>query len=152
MPDLAVHVCAALVAGNAIRDPQGRALFYAGNCLPDLAHKTLSLAALSPPAFTEVTHTPFGILLLSYAACLAFREDWRPRAFRLLAAGSLLHLLMDACKSNLGHGVIPWAFPFSLRRFEFGWYSPEESPGELLPWALGAVLLSELLSRMMRRR
>ena len=147
MPDLAVHVCAAVVAGKAIRDRDARAVFYVGNCLPDLAEKSLRLGAFSPVTFSEVTHSPFGFLLLSYACALAFPEAWRGRAFRLLAAGSLLHVLMDTTKSYLGHGAVAWLFPFSLRRTELGWYPPEASVGLLLPWALGAALGAELLER-----
>ncbi len=152
MPDLAVHVCAAIVAGKAIRDPGSRALFYAGNCLPDLAFKTLQLGAFSPVPFMEVTHTPFGILCLSYAAALPFTQPWRRRAFACLALGSLLHIAMDAAKSYLGHGVILWGFPFSLVRHEFGWYPPETSSTVLLPWAVGAVLLAEGAEALLRRR
>ncbi len=151
MPDLAVHVCAAVVLGQALRDPAARALFYAGNCLPDLAQKTLMLGALAPVSFTEVTHSPFGVACLAYAGTMAFEETWRKRAFLLLAAGGLLHILMDATKSYLGHGMILWGFPFSLHRHEFGCYAPETSPTLLLPWALGAALLAEGLGRLCRR-
>ena len=88
MPDLAVHVCAGLLGSKFLRDPAGRALFVAGNCLPDLASKTMDLGFVSPPAFSEATHTPFGILCLAYAAAMLFEEGWRQRAFLLLAAGS----------------------------------------------------------------
>ena len=152
MPDLAVHVCAAVVGGKAIRDPAGRALFYLGNCLPDLAQKALNLGAASPVSFTEITHSPFGILCLAYAAAMLFEEGWRPRAFRLLLAGSFLHLLMDASKSYLGHGVILWAFPLGLTRYEFGWYPPEVSPILLLPWAVAAAVAAEILDYRFRRR
>ena len=147
MPDLAVHVCAAIVAGKAIRDPSARALFYVGNCLPDLADKGLRLGALSPITFSEITHSPFGIACLAYASAMAFPEAWRTRAFRMLALGSLLHVGMDATKSYLGHGVVAWGFPFSLARHEFGCYAPETSPTLLLPWALGAALIAEILER-----
>ena len=152
MPDLAVHVCAAVVAGKSIRDPAGRAVFYLGNCLPDLAQKTLNLGAASPISFSEVTHTPFGILCLAYAAAMLFEEGWRTRAFRLLATGALLHVFMDAAKSYLGHGVILWAFPLSLARHEFGWYPPEASPTLLLPWAAAAAVAAEILDYRLRRR
>ena len=151
MPDLAVHVCAGLLAAKLVRDPAGRALFVAGNCLPDLAQKTLDLGFASPPPFTEATHTPFGILCLSYAASLLFEEAWRRRAFRLLALGSLLHLLMDSAKDCLGCGVIGWTFPFSFHRTELGLYPTEQSAVLLLPWFLGAVLLAEVLGALGRR-
>ena len=150
MPDLAVHVCAGLIGAKLIRDPAGRALFVAGNCLPDLAQKTLYLGFASPVAFSEATHTPFGILCLAYAASMFFEAGWRRRAFRLLVAGSLLHLLMDTAKDCLGCGVIDWGFPFSLHRVEFGLYPMEQSPFLLLPWALGAVLVVEMLGALRR--
>ena len=151
MPDLAVHVCAGLLGAKAIRDPAGRALFVAGNCLPDLAQKSLLLGFASPSAFTEATHSPFGILCLSYAVSLLFEEGWRRRAFRLLSLGSILHLLMDSAKDCLGRGVIGWGFPLSLHRVEFGLYRVEESPFLLLPWALAAVLAVEGISALRRR-
>ncbi len=151
MPDLAVHVCAGLLGSKFLRDPAGRALFVAGNCLPDLASKTMDLGFVSPPAFSEATHTPFGILCLAYAAAMLFEEGWRQRAFLLLAAGSLLHLLMDAAKDCLGCGVISWGFPLSLHRWEFGLYPVEGSPWILLPGALAAVLLVEGLGALRRR-
>ena len=146
MPDLAVHVCAAIVAGKAVRGPAGRAVFYLGNCLPDLADKGLRAGALSPVDFTEVTHTPFGIACIAYASAMLFEERWRARAFRLLAAGALCHVAMDAMKSYLGRGAILWLFPFSLQRHEFGWFPPETSTAALLPWALGAALAAEALA------
>ncbi len=152
MPDLAVHLCAGILGSKFIRDPAGRALFVAGNCLPDLAQKTLALGFASPIDFAEATHTPAGILCLAYAASMLFEEGWRRRAFRLLALGSLLHILMDTAKDCLGCGVIDWGFPFSLHRVEFGLYPVEESPTLLLPWALGAVLLVEMIGALRRRR
>lgn len=152
MPDLAVHLCAAIVAGKAIRNPSARVLFYVGNCLPDFADKALKLGAASPFTFTEVTHAPYGILCLSYALALSFEAAWRARAFWLLLAGSLLHIGMDAMKSNLCHGTVIWAFPFRLDRHEFGWYSPETSTTSLLPWFLAAALLAEGLERLIAGR
>lgn len=152
MPDLAVHVCAAVVAGKALRDPRTRALFYVGNCLPDLADKALRVGAFSPLSFAEVTHTPFGSACLAYAACLLFPEGWRRRALLTLLAGSVLHLLLDTCKSNLGYGVVAWGFPFSLERTEWDLFPPEASASLLLPWAVGAALAAELMEALLRRR
>ena len=152
MPDLAVHLCAAIVAGKALRDPAARSVFYLGNCLPDLADKALKLGAFSPLSFAEVTHSPFGVACLGYAGAMAFSESWRRRAFACLAIGGLLHILMDAAKSCLDYGVVKWGFPFSLARYEFGWYPPETSSTSLLPWAVGAVLLAEGLEALLKRR
>jgi hypothetical protein len=152
MPDLAVHVCAAIVAGKVIKTPAARAVFYLGNCLPDLADKGLKLGAFSPLSFAEVTHTPFGVACLAFAGAMAFSESWRHRAFACLALGGILHLILDAAKSCFDHGVVQWGFPFSLSRHEFGWFHPETSTATLLPWAVGAVLLAEGAEALLRRR
>ena len=149
MADLLVHFASAFAPGQALRDGRLRAVLYVGVCLPDVLYKALLYLCHSPTWLCEPTHAPLGLIPICYAAALLFEEDWRPRAFGALLAGSWLHLLADAAKDYMGTGVIPWAFPFSMDRIELGWHRPEDT-GVLMLAAFVVVVVVELGAR--RRR
>lgn len=66
----------------------------------------------------------FLCLLLAGALAAVSR---RPReVFVILAAGIVLHLLLDAAETKWGNGVHLWA-PFSWELSNFGWFWPESS-------------------------
>ena len=149
MPDLLVHFATAFAPGQALRDGRLRSVLYLGVCLPDLVYKGLLYLCGAPTWLCEPSHSPLGLLPICYAAALLFEEDWRPRAFGALLAGSWIHLIADAGKDYMGTGVIPWAFPFSMRRVEFAWYRPEDT-GLMMLASLVAIVVVELGVR--RRR
>jgi hypothetical protein len=145
MADLLFHFATVFAPGQALRDGRLRAVVYLGVCLPDLLYKGFLYLAGAPTWFCEPTHSPLALLPICYAAALLFEEAWRPRAFAALLAGSWLHLLVDAGKSYMGKGVIPWAFPFSMIRFELGWYRQEDTATMMIA-ALVVVCVIELRS------
>ncbi len=149
MPDLLVHFATAFAPGQALRDGRLRAVLYLGVCVPDLVYKGLLYVCGAPTWLCEPSHSPLGLIPICYAAALLFEEEWRPRAFGALLAGSWIHLLADAGKDYMRTGVIPWAFPFSMTRVEFGWYGQEDT-GLLMLASLVAIVVVEWGTR--RRR
>lgn len=151
MADLLFHFATAFAPGQALRDGRLRAVLYVGVCLPDLLYKGLLYLGGAPTWLCEPTHAPLGLVPICYAAALFFEEEWRPRAFGALLAGSWLHLLVDAGKDYMGQGVIPWAFPFSMDRVELGWYRPEHT-GTMMIAAAVVVAVAELGAILRGRR
>ncbi len=149
MADLLVHFASAFAAGRPLRDGRLRSILYVGVCLPDMLYKSLLYLGGAPTWLCEPTHSPLGLLPWCYAAALLFEESWRKRAFLALLFGSYLHLVFDLAKSYLGSGVIPWAFPFSMRTVELGWYNPEDTVYLMIPSAV-LIALVELAGRLLR--
>jgi len=65
----------------------------------------------------------FCLVAAAALACLA-RRSWF--VFAILAFGSLMHLLLDACQTKWGNGVILFA-PYSWDLVNFGLFWPESS-------------------------
>ena len=151
MADLLVHFATAFAPGQAMRDGRLRAVLYLGVCLPDLLYKGLLYAGGAPTWLCEPTHSPLGLIPWCYAAALLFEEEWRKRAFGALLAGAWLHLLVDAGKGYMGSGVIPWAFPFSMDRVEFGLYGAKDGPA-MMAGAAVVILVVELGTLLRGRR
>ena len=51
----------------------------------------------------------------------------------------------------MGMGVIPWAFPFSMDLFEFGWIRKEETV-YLIPLSIALLLPIDIATRMFQKR
>jgi hypothetical protein len=151
MADLLVHFASGFAVGRPLRDGRVRSILYLGVCLPDLIFKLLLFCGGAPTWLCEPTHTPLGVIPYCYVGALLFEEAWRRRAFVALVGGSWLHLLLDAGKNYMGHGVIAWAFPFSMDTVEWGWYYPEQS---LLLWVPSLALIgaTEAVARFRDRR
>src|SRR5262249_14280143 len=120
-------------------------------CLPDVLYKSLLYLGGAPNWLCETTHSPLGLVAFCYAAAMLFEEEWRRRAFGALLGGGFRHVLFDLATSDVGAGVILWAFPFSMEAVELGWYASEDSVVLMLP-ALALIGLIELGSRLVRRR
>ena len=150
MADLLVHFATAFAPGQVLRDGRLRSVLYLGVCLPDLLLKALVHLGGARAGLGEPTHSPLGLVPWCYVAALLFEEDWRPRAFGALLAGSWLHLLIDAAKDSMGQGTIAWAFPFTLDRAGFALYGPDDT-ATLLAGSIVAVAVVEL-GALLRRR
>ncbi len=150
MPDLAIHLAAAAVARRALPGQAARMGLLLGTCLPDVAYKGLNIALHVTRDYAVVADSPVGVILLSYAASFLFVEEERRAAFGGLVAGSLLHLLLDACKAHLGMGGILVGLPLSLRPLGFEAYSPEQSVYLVLP-VVALALGLEWIARRRRR-
>lgn len=150
MADLLVHFATAFAPGQALRDGRLRSVLYLGVCLPDILYKSLLYLGGAPTWLCEPTHSPLALVPWCYAAAMLFEEEWRPRAFGALLAGSWLHLLLDAGKDYMGQGVILWGFPFTMDRVEFGLYGPEDT-ATLMAGSVVAIAVVEL-GALLRRR
>lgn len=151
MADLLVHYAVGHVGGKAAASRPVRVLFILGNFLPDIIFKTLLYVTASDTWTCEPSHAPLPLIPICLLAAQVFEESFRPRAFWALLLGSYGHLLVDAFKSYMGQGVILWAFPFSMDRFEFGLYQSPDTVTLMAP-ALGSILLVEGIEWVFRRK
>lgn len=149
MADLATHFGLTYAVARPF-ERHVRAAFLLGAFLPDLLYKTALYLLGASTWFCEPTHSPLTLILAVYAASLLFEERQRRGVFFAMLAGSWLHVLVDAGKSYTGEGVVLWAFPFSMNRFEFGCYDPEETLYLAGP-AVAIGLIAELIARVSPR-
>lgn len=96
-----------------------------GTFLPDIAAKGIYWVFQTRETFAHATHSLLGVVLISYLACLFVEDSIRRPGFFLLAAGGVIHVLVDLIKDNLGAGSARLFLPFSTRGLEFGWIDPE---------------------------
>lgn len=146
MADLLVHAATAFVPARPLRDGRVRSILYVGVCLPDLLYNGLLHLLDGPPLLCEPIHSPLGVLPWCLLGAFLFEESWRNRAFWALLAGCWLHLLVDVGMDSVGDGVVLWAFPFTMDRFELGWYRAEDSI-MLMLLSLVLILLAEMSQR-----
>lgn len=150
MPDLLTHTAVAYAVGRPAR-PEFRCAFLVGTLLPDILYKTALYLMHGSTWFCEPTHSPLTLVAAAYAGAMLFPLAHRRGAFLGLWLGSWLHLLLDAGKSYLGEGVIMWAFPFSMERFELGLYMTESTYRFMLP-AVCAAIAAEVLFQLLKKR
>lgn len=149
MADLLTHAAIAHLAAR----PAGareRVLVIAGATLPDLLYKGFFFFTGSPTWYCEPTHSPLALPVFCGLIALLFEPPLRRKAFACLLVGAWLHVLVDLGKSYMGHGVILWAFPFSMDRVELGWYSTYADLW-LMGASAGLIVLTELGARLFRR-
>src|SRR5262245_61317168 len=120
MPDLFTHLVAARVPGAFVRDRRLQALLVIGTFMPDIAFKGLYWVMQTRESFGATTHSIIGVVLISYLACLFLEERIRRPGFFALAAGGLIHILVDLIKYNLGAGSARLFLPFSIEGYELG--------------------------------
>jgi membrane-bound metal-dependent hydrolase YbcI (DUF457 family) len=149
MADLVTHAAVGYLIARPLRDPKARALVMAGTALPDLLYKGIVWGTGSSTWYAEPTHSPVGLIFWCGLLAMFFAPPLRRCAFWGLLAGGATHLLVDAGKDYLGHGVILWAFPFSFDRVELGWYTNQDA-FVMVPAALALMAITELACR--RRR
>ena len=150
MADLFTHLVAARVPGAFLRDRRLQALLVLGTFLPDLAGKGLYWVLQSRESSQLATHSVVGVLLLSYLGCLFVEESLRRPGFWLMAAGGVIHILVDLLKDNQGVGAAMLFLPFSTRGSEFGWIDPENVIF-LVPLDAAILAAAWLLERRLRR-
>lgn len=151
MADLLTHAAVGYVIARPIRDPKLRVLVMAGTALPDVLYKTLVMAAGTSTWYAEPSHAPLPLLVICGLAAMLFAPELRRRAFWGLWIGSMTHVGVDMGKDYLGHGVILWAFPFSMDRIELGWYTNADAI-YFMPAAAVLLLIVESAVRLLRRR
>jgi hypothetical protein len=127
MAALLVPFAMAFASGQALRDGRLRAVFYLGVCLPEILHQGLRFLGDASTWARVPVHSPLGLLPWCYVAALLFEEEWRPRAFGALLAGSWLHLLVEAGCDSMSEGGIAWAFPFTMDRVGFALFRPQDA-------------------------
>lgn len=123
-----------------------RLAFYLGTFYPDILYKSLfHITKTSDYALIPI-HTPIGIFFCCYLLTMLFEERLRWSIFISLYLGSLLHILVDMLKYNLGLGSSALLFPFTTDGYEFGLYSGEDIV-YLLPLNLVIIVALELVAR-----
>ncbi len=142
MPDLFTHYIAARIPGSMVRERRLLFLLILGTFLPDIAAKGMWWVLRCGDYYPIATHSILGVALTSYLACLFVAEPLRKNGFFMLAAGGLIHILVDMVKNNMGWGVVHPFLPFSPVAVEFGWI---ETENVILMVPVDAVLLGVLL-------
>ena len=140
------------MARRALPVGPARLAVLVGTALPDIAYKGLHLGLRVPGEFLGPTHTPAGVLAMSYGFCLLFQEAERKIVFGGLVFGGMIQLFLDAFKSHLGLGGIVWAYPFSWQPYGFGLFRPENGIYITVPAILAAFGLEWLFRRGRSRR
>ncbi len=126
MPDLATHVAGAYLVNRGWKIGRGAVIFYLGALLPDLITRPFHILFPRLLPATLGLHAPIPILIACCLISLFFRADQRRPVFWLLFSGSLLHFLMDTAQKHLAGGYL-WLFPFSSRKYSWGFIWPEDS-------------------------
>ena len=133
MPNTLVHLGVQGVASKALMRAADVKWIYLGAIVPDIPwifQRAVRAFASDSIAYdlrlyVIVQSSLFFCLLLSVALACFAQRPWR--IFALLALGSLLHLLLDACETKWGNGVILFA-PLSWGLMNFGFFWPESLP------------------------
>ncbi len=92
-----------------------------GSLLPDLnrlsivVSETAIEATLGVPFDLDGLHTLGGVLILAGIGALCFADEHR-RAFGVLLAGAVSHLLVDAAKMYADGDAATWLYPFTWYR------------------------------------
>jgi hypothetical protein len=157
VPDLVTHVVSAYLVrrpGEVFRpsesDADGRALFYMGVMLPDLLSRPWYILFPSVHDWVFAFHTPAGMVAVAGLLASRFEKPLRQTAFRLLAAGGVLHFLLDCLQKQVTPNNF-WLFPFSYRNFGIGLFWAGEAV-RLVPLWLGSCVLFEIGLRLVRSR
>lgn len=148
MADLLTHLASVYVPTRlGVRDPAVRSLAYLGVCLPDVLSRTgLDIQVRGGLTVHDIVHTPAFLALAAFAASQLFASGLRKSAFLALWMGGLFHLCLDGGKGfQEGIGVL-WGFPWSLKRWAWGFYLPEETVYFMAP-ALLVLVLARTLGR-----
>lgn len=158
MPDLITHAG----IGVLLRSPARRSAliwFAVGSCLPDLSSRLpgLGLALfswltgiqMSLPVLeaTGLCHNPLPYLVLCALVALLLPAHTRRTAFLNLWLAGWLHLAIDTTQRHLNGGYT-LLYPFSMRRWELGWFENDASltVAPLFACALVAVLTVRALA------
>jgi hypothetical protein len=132
MPNTLMHLGAqGLVSKAVFRDADVKWI-YLGAVIPDIPwiFSRAFQPLMSGPAvydlilYAAIQSSLIFCLVLSAALSSLSSRPWR--VLTILAFGSLLHLLLDACQTKWGNGVILLA-PFSWDLLNFGLFWPESA-------------------------
>ena len=149
MPDLVTHTAIAHLIRRLfdLRKSTGavsslRILFYLGTILPDILTRPWYILFPATYNWSLPFHTPAGVLSACGLIALLFEPGLQKKVFWLLAAGSILHLILDGFqKQIIGNNF--WLYPFTWKDFGYGvlW------AGEIMryiPYWLGLVVTMEI--------
>ena len=150
MPDLVTHIAGAYLVNRGWKIGRGAAFFYLGAMLPDLVTRPFHIIYPRLLPATLGLHAPGPVFLACWLVSLFFRVDQRKPVFWLLFSGSLLHFLMDTAQKHLIGGYL-WLFPFSGRKYSWGFIWPEDTI-RFLPLTLLVVGLVFAAGRWRERR
>jgi hypothetical protein len=144
--DLLTHLATVYVPTRlGVKDPAARSLVYLGVCLPDVLSHGGSLIGLDRETlFHDIVHTPAFLALAALAASQLFVTGLRRTAFVSLLVGGIAHLLLDAGKDHFGAEGVMWGFPWTLRKWEWGFFHPAYSVYFMAPALLAIVLAREV--------
>jgi len=135
MPDLVTHLAVNHLLRNLTEIRQEscsapeRVLFYAGTLLPDVTSRSIAILFPASITWTLAFHTPAGSIILAVLFSQFMKSGTRNRSFCNIAAGSLLHYLLDTFQKT-STPVFFWLFPFSWKDCGI----PLFDPGDLIPW------------------
>jgi hypothetical protein len=141
MPDLLSHVAIAYGVQRCTGKLLSTPWVLMGTILPDVLSRSFHILFPSVSWFFIPFHTPAGLLLLSALISEFFSAPMRRLVFLSLIGGGSLHLFLDLFQRHSGGGYYLF-FPFSWRKFEFGFISPDASLYLLPVWLSIGVFLA----------
>jgi len=143
MPNTLMHLGAQGLVSKVVFRNADVKWIYLGAVVPDIPwiinrvfQPVLSASAVYDLIlYAAIQSSLIFCLVLSAALSALSSRPWR--VFMILAFGSLLHLLLDACQTKWGNGVLLFA-PFSWDLLNFGLFWPA-SALTMVATGLGAV-------------
>ena len=125
MPDLLTHYAALALLARRARAAADVTLLLAGTALPDLVGRPLLLVPGMPVFHDVPSHALAMQPLYAWAAGAFLVPRWRARGRRLLLAGALVHLVLDALQSHVGEWFTYYFyFPFTWHHSSAGFMHP----------------------------
>jgi hypothetical protein len=147
MPDLVTHTAVAHLIRRPFdlkkapaKAPSLLILFYLGTILPDILTRPWYILFPATHDWTLPFHTPAGALVACGLLALLFKPGYQKKAFSLLGAGSILHLVLDGFqKQIIGNNF--WLYPFTWKDFGYGVIWPGEIMKYIPCWIVAVILL-----------
>lgn len=142
MPDLLTHYAVLALLARRARAAADVTLLLVGTALPDLAGRPLMLVPGVPTFHDVPSHALAMQPLYAFAVGAFLVPRWRVRGRRLLLAGALVHLVLDACQSHVGEWFTYYFFfPFTWHHTAAGFVHPSCTVMGA-PWLAALALLA----------
>jgi len=151
MPDLFAHFASGYLVSQPANLRQNSPFLVLGTILPDILTRIPEIIfdrLLGIPVFHFVIifHSPFCLLLSTFAISLLLDSQIRLAGFFLILMGSFVHVILDLMQKQFGQAVYMPYFPFSFETLQWGLFHYNASIS-LFPVLLLLVIFSWIMTR-----